>query len=243
MIRFLQVQPSNSVLVTNGASNYIGPIAPGEIVTLFGSGIGPSTPVQAQPDGNNQIETNLAGTIVTLNGIPAPIVSTSFSQVAVQTPFELAGATQATVIVAYQGQPVASAIAQLTPLAPQIFSSTSAGYSAPPLNSDGSVNVVGNAAAENSNVTVFVTGAGVLSPAGATGAVAVDTSATPAQSVTATVNGVAANVVSATISPGLINGIIAVQLTLPSSVTTTTAAPVIVQVGTTASLPVYIAVQ
>ncbi len=119
-IRLLTLVPPSSLIVTSGASN-VGftagtsgisnvpvAIAPGEIVTVFSAGIGPATAVQAQPDGKGLIETQLGGTSVTFNGIPAPIVSTSYSQVAAIVPYEVNGMTQATVVASFNGNPIAS---------------------------------------------------------------------------------------------------------------------------------------
>ena len=62
--------------VTNSASNLTGPIAPGEVVTIYGSGLGPAQLAQMQMDPvYNRVSDSLAGTSVLFNGMPAPMVS------------------------------------------------------------------------------------------------------------------------------------------------------------------------
>lgn len=53
--------------VANGASYASGTVAPGEIVALFGSGMGPATLILQQP--TNAFGTSLSGVQVTFNGV------------------------------------------------------------------------------------------------------------------------------------------------------------------------------
>jgi hypothetical protein len=64
--------------VANAASNLSSAsISPGEIIVLCGSGLGPLQLMQA---GGGVFATQIAGSSVAINGIPAPIVYTSASQ-------------------------------------------------------------------------------------------------------------------------------------------------------------------
>ncbi len=60
--------------VVNAASYEAGGIAPGEIVSIFGSGIGPLQPVSASLSGNSASTDILSGTRVLFNGVPAPVL-------------------------------------------------------------------------------------------------------------------------------------------------------------------------
>ena len=57
--------------VANGASNLVGPIAPGEVVTIYGAGLGPATIATATLP---NAPTELAGTRVLVNGTPGAAV-------------------------------------------------------------------------------------------------------------------------------------------------------------------------
>jgi hypothetical protein len=59
--------------VVNAASYLGGGFAPGEIVTLFGSAIGPSEPVPLRLAEDGRLATTLAGTQVLFDGVPAPL--------------------------------------------------------------------------------------------------------------------------------------------------------------------------
>src|ERR1017187_6897802 len=73
--------------VTNGASNLTGPIAPGEIIVLYGSGLGPAQITEAHVGSDGRFGTQLAGTTVSFNGIPAPMIYASAAQVAAVVPY------------------------------------------------------------------------------------------------------------------------------------------------------------
>jgi len=68
--------------VTNGASNLTGAIAPGEIIVVYGLGLGPAQITQAHLGDDGRFGTQLAGTSVQFNGIPAPMIYTWDKQVA-----------------------------------------------------------------------------------------------------------------------------------------------------------------
>src|ERR1017187_7614785 len=90
--------------VTNGASNLTGPIAAGEIIVLYGSSLGPAQITEAHVGSDGRFGTQLAGTSVSFNGIPAPMIYTSAAQVAAVVPYGITGNT-AQVTLTFQGQP------------------------------------------------------------------------------------------------------------------------------------------
>lgn len=237
-IRLLTLVPPSTLIVTSGASN-IGftagtngisnvpvAIAPGEIVTLFGAGIGPVTAVQAQPDAKGLIETQLAGTTVTFNGIPAPIFSTSYSEVAAIVPYEVNGMTQATVVASFNGTAIASATVPIAATSPQIFTALSTGFTGGAVqNADGTVNSSTNEAADSSTITIFITGEGQTFPPGVDGLVAQGpTFPVPNAPVIVTIGGVQAALSSYGGVLGQPAGILQIEATIPSSVTGTVTA-------------------
>lgn len=94
-----------TITAAKNSANYVsGTVAPGEIVDIFGSGLGPAQLVDLTLDNNGNVATQLSGTSVSFGGIPAPIVYTLATQVAVVVPYEITGAS-VSVTLTYQGQP------------------------------------------------------------------------------------------------------------------------------------------
>jgi hypothetical protein len=73
----------------NAASYVTGAVAPGEVVVLYGAGMGPAALTAGQIDSSSGVlETTIAGTTVLFNGMPAPIEYTSAGLVSVIVPNE-----------------------------------------------------------------------------------------------------------------------------------------------------------
>jgi hypothetical protein len=89
-----------SLTVLNSASYVATEIAPGEIVSLLGYGIGPEAGVSA--DGP-VLPTQLAGVQVSFGGIPVPLLYAQSNAINAQVPWELAGQTSTTVLISYPG--------------------------------------------------------------------------------------------------------------------------------------------
>ena len=87
-----QGQPTLNA-ITNGASFAPGAIAPGEIITLFGTNIGPSTLTSAAYDSSGTLQSTVADVQVLFDNIPAPLIYVQQGQVAAIVPFGLFGRT------------------------------------------------------------------------------------------------------------------------------------------------------
>ena len=85
--------------VTSAASYAAGTVAPGELVTIFGSSIGPAALTVAPAGPRPRL---LANTSVTFDGIPAPVYYTSATQTSVQVPYKIASG-QTVVKLTYNG--------------------------------------------------------------------------------------------------------------------------------------------
>jgi hypothetical protein len=77
---------TSSLGIVSGASGFGGSVSPGQIVVLYGSGIGPASLTLNQAV-NRKVGTQLAGTTVSFDTYPAPILYTSSTQVAVIVPY------------------------------------------------------------------------------------------------------------------------------------------------------------
>ena len=163
--------PTVSV-VDNAASFISGPIAPGEIVTIGGTNLGPTTPASLTLDQSGRVSTFLGGVQVLFNGIPAPLTYVSASQVNAIAPYEIAGSLNLSVVVKFQ---VLSSMAYplaLATNAPALFTLNSSGTGpAAIVNQDGSINSRTNPAPKGSYVSVYATGEGQTAPPGLTGSI------------------------------------------------------------------------
>jgi uncharacterized protein (TIGR03437 family) len=166
--------PINLSCAGNAASLTLAALAPGEIVSLFGNGLGPAAPVSA-PLANNRLPFNLGGSQVTFNGIPAPLLYASDSQINTIVPWEIQSsggvyaASTANVCVVYQSNATNCITMNVANAAPGIFQLPS-GYAAV-VNQDGTINGPQNPAAIGSVVSLYVTGLGPLSPTPADGSI------------------------------------------------------------------------
>src|ERR1039458_8689466 len=78
-------------------------VAPGEIVTIVGSGLGPTPGVGAQLDARGFVAKQLAGTSVTFDGMGAPLLYAGANQINAIVPFRVAGKTGTQIVVTVNG--------------------------------------------------------------------------------------------------------------------------------------------
>ena len=137
-------------------------LAPGEIVAIFGQGLGPASGVGATVNADGYLPTSLAGVSVTFSGTPAPMLYAGANQINAVVPFEVTGQTD--VQVQYQGVTSAAVPMQVGD-EPAVFTWGAAGTGqAAALNQDGSLNSPSNPAARGSIVSLWGTGFGAMSP-------------------------------------------------------------------------------
>jgi uncharacterized protein (TIGR03437 family) len=142
--------------VVNGASNLSGSIAPGEVVVLYGGGLGPGQVIVGQPI-SGQYPNELAGTRVLFNGAPASIVYTSGLQVAAIVPDSVTVGSAAQVVVQYRDLVTTTVTVPVARVAPGLFTLDGSGKGqAAATNADGSVNSAGRPA--TGTITLFATG-------------------------------------------------------------------------------------
>ncbi len=209
--------------MVNAASYAGGAVAPGELVTLFGANYGPPTLVPAQLDSKGLVSSTLSGAQVLFDGIPAPLIYAVAGQVSAVVPYEVAGQQQTVVQYVYSGVKSNAVTIPVVASAPAIFAVNAAG-SGPGLviNQDGSLNRAANPAAGGSIVTVLATGGGTVA-GGATDGELAPAAGNQTLPVTATIGGVPATVAYSGPAPGEVNGVMQVNLTVPSGLTGTQA--------------------
>lgn len=147
--------------IVNAFSGQGGPVAPGEIVSLFGSGLGPETGVSNRFDAAGELPRGAAGVTVTFNGTPAPIYYAQTGQINVQVPYEVANAVEAVVVV---NSGDANTPAVRIPVA-----ATSPGLHPSIYRANGSKITAENRPAAEEVIVLFATGYGATNPAITTG--------------------------------------------------------------------------
>jgi uncharacterized protein (TIGR03437 family) len=224
--------PTMSFLVASG-SETPGSIAPGELISIFGSSLG-GVPAGLRLNSNQTVATNLGGTEVLINGSSAPLIYSSAGQVNAIVPFEATGL--ATVQVVAEGIPSGSWAIPVAPSAPSIFTANGTGMGqAAIVNQDGSFNSASNPAARGTAIQIYATGGGQTSPPSSTGSVA-QGAASLALSTTVTIGGVTAQVLYAGSAPGEVDGVVQINAIVPSGATPGSL-PIIVTIGGVASQP------
>jgi uncharacterized protein (TIGR03437 family) len=142
--------------VVNAASYAGGGVAPGEIVTIFGSGLGPS-PLQSAAYTGSELQQTVGGTTVFFNGVAAPLVYASGSAVSAIVP--LVFGQNVSVEVASNGGISNVVTVPAVNEAPGVFAYPSS-QQAVVVNQDGSYNL-NTPAARGTYITFFITGAGL----------------------------------------------------------------------------------
>ena len=224
--------------VVNAASWTGGAVAPGELVVIGGTMLGPSTGVSGTVDpSTGKMVSQLAGTTVLFDGVAAPLLYVSAGQVNAIVPYEEAGCTQAQVQVQYQGVLSAPLTLACGTAAPGIFTFNASGAGpAAAANQDGTFNGPSSPAAKGSYVTLYFTGGGQTSPAGITGSITgTATLKWLTQNTTVTVGSVAATVAFDGAAPTFVDGVLQLNIQLSPNTPTGSALPVVVTVGNASS--------
>ncbi len=184
-LQLLTIGPAPEVslaCIGSSASLSGAPLVAGEIVSLFGVGIGPTEPIVAAPQplyppGPSGIEFNptsmtthqyptaLGAAQVTFDGVAAPLLYVSSGQINAVAPFATANSTTHVCVQYFFNAPNCMD-APLVFAAPAIFTIPQVGASVPyaaAVNQDGTINSELNPASRGSIISLFATGLGPLS--------------------------------------------------------------------------------
>lgn len=174
---------------------------------LPSAALGPSQLIQNQPR-NGEFGAEVGGTAVAFNGVAAPVLYTSATQVAAIVPYAV-----------------------------------TAGHAAAINAVDGSVNTAVNPVKIGGYISLYATGEGQTTPAGRDGKLAGSTPTHPVLPLTVMVGGLPATVHYAGGAPGLVAGLMQVNVQIPSGVQPGGYVAVVLRVGDRTSSPaVWIAV-
>jgi uncharacterized protein (TIGR03437 family) len=223
--------------LVHGASARGGALAPGMIFVLYGSRLGPASLTTLALDANGRVATNLAGTRVLFNGIPAPMIYTSAGQISGIVPYALAGRTDATVEVQYNNIRSLQIRAVVAPALPALFTVDFSGANqVAALNENGSVNSAGNPAPAGSIVVLYGTGGGTFQNQPVDGEVIGAPLPQLLTPLTVSIGGATAEVLYAGPAPGLVSGVFQINVRIPAGLSGPSI-PVVVSSGTVSSPP------
>jgi len=199
-------------------------VTPGSLVSLFGL--------------------NLNGGTVQFDGVSAPVIFTSASQLNLQVPWEVQGKSSTTVTVTVNGVTSAPQAITVGLAAAGIFSlGAPNGGQGAIINGNGVVVDANSPAHAGDYLEIFCTGLGAVSNTPQTGA---EAGANPLSSLigtlTATIGGVSAPVVFAGLAPGY-TGLYQVNAQVPPGIGAGNGVPVVITANSIASNSVSIAVQ
>jgi uncharacterized protein (TIGR03437 family) len=199
--------------VYNAAGFQSSVVAPGEMVNIVGLNLGPSPAVIA-PAGN--LPSSLGGVQVTFDGAPAALSYVSPYVIGAQAPFSLIPGKQTDMRVTYQNTTSDAVMLDVLDAVPGVYTVNANGRGlVTAVNPDGSMNSLLHPAPKGQYVTIYAAGLGTVTPALTTGQVPPSSpvSGTTA-TITAVVDGLAANVAFAGAAPGF-PGLYQINLQVP----------------------------
>lgn len=218
----------------NAASLLAGPVAPGELVTILGMGLGPQTGVGGTYDASGLLANQLAGTEVRFDGVLAPLLYAQASQINAQVPYTVSGNGTTHMEVFYQAKSVGTLDLTVTATVPAIFSTIA--------QQDGTYNSATNPTPHGTFLTFYATGDGIEYGPDLAGLPAAVPYPFPVLPVTVTLAGMTAEVTYAGSAPGLV-GILQVNARVPGIFVPSGAVPLILTVGTVQAPAVTVWVQ
>ena len=212
--------------IVSAASFIGGSVSPGEIISIFGTNLGPTPGLNFTHD-NGHVDTALGATTVMFGTVAAPILYVSATQINAIVPYSVlnpnsnitGGSIPITVI--NDGAFSTAFTVAVTNTAPGIFSANQSGNGQGAiLNSNLSANSDNNPAPKGSIISIYATGEGAITPATTTGTIFGPSLPLPAPiaSVSVTIGGQPAMVSYAGEAPTLVDGVLQVNVTVPMNI-------------------------
>lgn len=208
-------------------------LACGQLVSLFGSEMGPAAGAVAGLE-NGQLPTQLAGTRVLIGpeATAAPLLYVGEGQVNTVIPHSVCGQAGVDVVLERDGARISTTRIDLARTAPALFTIGGGVGQVAALNQDGSVNGPANPAARGDAVTLFLTGAGAMTGTVVDGGIAQDASVRVAAPVTALLGSFdSGEVLYAGAAPGLVHGVVQLNVRISTSAPVGPATPIRIRVG------------
>ncbi len=227
--------------VVDSASFLQGTVSPGQIITIFGSGLGPSAltlfnPAAPAPQIPNALPAASPSTSVTVNGVAAPVLYTSANQVSIVVPYTVTGPS-ADLVLTFNGLASQPFTVALAPTSPGIYTTDASGrgqgailnYNA--ASGDYTLNSNATPAARGQVVVLYVSGMGATNVPVANTLIPASPVVAPTAPITVTIGSQPATIVGAASPAGSVPGLLQINVTVPSQAPVGAAVPVVVNIG------------
>ena len=203
--------------IVNALSYGGGAVAPGEIISIFGSNFGSSGSNAAV---NNAIPVALGRTKVVIGARDMPILAVTANQINAILPGDLGSAGSVPIAVQVDGMLSSTVMLPLAAAAPGLATADSSGTGEGAiLNQDGSINSRANPALRGSVISLFGTGSGAATRQIPAGALVLSTPyPAPQNNVTVAIGGHPAQVLYAGAAPTLPNGVLQINARVPANI-------------------------
>jgi uncharacterized protein (TIGR03437 family) len=207
--------PNSANAVTNAASYATNAVAPGGLVALWGNSL--ASGVATAPAGIYPWPQNIAGTSVTINGLPAPLYFVSPGQVNAQVPFELAPGSAMAEVTSPAGVTTWIPVTVQT-AGPGIFTLNASGTGDAALLDAQTYRPITSASPAKAGewIQIYATGLGAVNQAVTDGAAPPSPPPQTSAAVQVLIDGVTYNAYWAGLAPGWV-GLYAVNLQLPAN--------------------------
>jgi uncharacterized protein (TIGR03437 family) len=216
--------------LVNAASMQTGAVAPGEVITLFGTGLGPAT-LQKPAVSGGHVDTIAGGTRFLFDGIAAPMIYAVSNQAAAVVPYAVQGHSTTQFQVEYQGTRSAPVTLPVAEASPAIFTASQSGKGQGAiLNGDGSVNAQSTPTTAGDTIVIYATGGGIMNPAVTDGVLAQSLNKL-AQPYSLRIGGLPAIVNYAGSAPGIIQGVLQINAVIPNGIAASATVPVDITIG------------
>jgi uncharacterized protein (TIGR03437 family) len=246
VFRTPMADPAPSIVdggIVNAASQAAGPISPGEILTVYGSRLGPPGGRGLQLDKVGHVANTVAQVQVLFDATPGTLTYVGSNQINVIAPYAIARKSSVSIVVTNNGIPSLPVSMQVAPVNPAVFTADGSGKGAGAIaNEDNSLNSDANPVAAGSIITLFGTGEGVMNPAASDGNVTPNPPPALGTPLSAAVDGIAAAVLYQGEAPGLVSGVFQMNIRVPANVHSGRV-PVVIQSGGLSSPIVTVAVK
>ena len=214
--------------IVDGFSFLTGAVAPGEIVTILGRGLGPAQGVTTSYEAaTGRLPVSVAGVTVTWNGRASPLYFVRADQINLQVPYELSSTGTTSVEVTVAGLSSEIVNVAIEPQRPQLFPTA--------FHADFAPVSTEHPAARGEAVILFATGQGRTAPASVTGAPPANEYPAPEAPVAVTIGGRTARVLFSGQAPGTV-GVMQLNVIVPADASAGPAA-VVLTVGAGQSQP------
>jgi uncharacterized protein (TIGR03437 family) len=227
--------------VVNAASNAAStPVAPGSYISIYGSSLASGLTVATAP-----FPTTLGGTQVFLGGQAIPLYFTSDGQINALVPYGMPTNATSQILVSSAGAYSTPQAVTLADGGPGVFLNAQGAGIVVGVKPDGTQYLVGASTPTTGGdaLVIYCAGLGDVNQQVNAGAVSPGSPlAVASNNVTVTIEGIPATVLYAGLAPGFA-GLYQVNVVVPSGLTTSAAAPLVITAAGQASPPAPIAVQ